>query len=145
MNIQFDIKTGCDNYPLWSAQVLPAICAAQLDERLTGDDQQPDKDVTVMVDDKPIKKRNPAYTTWMAQDQAILGYLLSMLTRKTLMRISHCTSSAHAWRTLADLYSSQSHARSVNTWIALATTKSFNCRCPTTMARCANMPMSLLQ
>jgi hypothetical protein len=40
-----------------------------------------------------------------------------------MMHVSRCDTSAKAWNTLASLYSSQTRARSVNTWIALATTK----------------------
>jgi hypothetical protein len=40
-----------------------------------------------------------------------------------MMHVSRCDTSAKAWSTLASLYSSQTRARSVNTWIALATTK----------------------
>jgi hypothetical protein len=81
------------------------------------------KEITTVVDDKPVKQYNPAYTPWIARDQAILGYLLSTLMRETLMHVSRCAMATEAWRTLADLYSSQTRARSVNTHIALATTK----------------------
>jgi hypothetical protein len=30
---------------------------------------------------------NPAYTSWVARDQAVLGYLLSSLTRETLVGV----------------------------------------------------------
>jgi hypothetical protein len=111
------------NYPLWSAQVLPAIHAAQLDDLLTCADLPPEKEITSVVDNKPIKSRNSAYSVWVARDQAVLGYLLSTLTHETLQHVSRCSTSAQAWRMLADLYSSQSRARSVNICIALATTK----------------------
>jgi hypothetical protein len=52
-----------------------------------------------------------------------MGYLLSTLTCEMLMHVSHYSSSAQAWCTLADLYSSQTCTRSVYTQIALATTK----------------------
>jgi hypothetical protein len=80
-------KLTISNYPLWSAQVLPAIRATQLQD-LTGDEKPPEKDVTVMVEGKSATQRNPAYTAWMAHDQAVLGYLLSSLTRETLMHVS---------------------------------------------------------
>jgi hypothetical protein len=64
---------------------------------------------------------NPAYMAWMMRDQAILGYLLSLLTRETLMHVSQCMMLVQAWRTLTDLYSSQSCARAVNMRIALMT------------------------
>jgi hypothetical protein len=111
------------NYPLWSAQVLPTIQSAQLEDLLTGDDLPSDKDITTTVDNKPVKQRNLSYSAWVTRDQAVLGYLLSTLTRETLQHISRCTTSAQAWQALADLYSSQACVCSVNTQIALATTK----------------------
>jgi hypothetical protein len=73
------------NYPLWSAQVLPAIRVTQLDGLLTSDDLPPMKELSIIIDDKLVKQRNPAYSAWVEQDQTILGYLLSMLTRETFM------------------------------------------------------------
>jgi hypothetical protein len=84
------------NYPLWSAQVLLAIRAAQLDNLLTGTDLPPEKELTSIIDNKPVKRRNPAYSSWVNQDQAVLGYLLSMLTRETLHHVSRCSTSAQA-------------------------------------------------
>jgi hypothetical protein len=46
------------------------------------------KEITTVVDDKPVKQYNPAYTPWVARDQAVLDYLLSTLTRETLMHVS---------------------------------------------------------
>jgi hypothetical protein len=112
------------NYPLWHAQVLPAIRAAQLEELLTGDDVALAKMIDVTNTDKTTTSMtNPTYASWVAQDQAILGYLFSSLTHEMLMHISRCTTVAHAWSTLANLYSSQKHARFVNMRIALATTR----------------------
>jgi hypothetical protein len=56
------------NYPLWSAQVLPVIRAAQLDDLLVGADLPLEKEITLIVDNKPVKSRNPAYSAWVAWD-----------------------------------------------------------------------------
>jgi hypothetical protein len=82
------------NYPLWSAQVLPAIRAAQLKDLLLGVEKAPDKEITIKVDGKTEQQRNPADTAWLAQDQAVLGYILSTLTRETLLHVSRCTIAA---------------------------------------------------
>jgi hypothetical protein len=63
------------NYPLWSAQVLPAIRAVQVED-LTGIDLLPEKDISAIVDGKAVKQHNPAYSAWVARDQVDLGYLL---------------------------------------------------------------------
>jgi hypothetical protein len=111
------------NYPPSHAQVLPAVQATQLDDLLTGEEKEPDKEITFVINEKSVKQRNPAYTTWMERDQATLGYLLSSLTHETLMHVSCCTYSAQAWRMLTNLYASQSRAHAVNTRIALTMTK----------------------
>jgi hypothetical protein len=108
------------NYPLWSAQVLPAIRVAQLEDLLLGVEKVPDKEITVVIDGKSKQQRNPA---WIARDQAVLGYIMSTLTHETLLHVSWCTKAAGAWKSLAALYLSQSRARSVNTRITLTTTK----------------------
>jgi hypothetical protein len=56
------------NYPLWSAQVLLAIHAAQLNDLLIGADSQPEKELTTIVNNKPVKSRNPVYSAWVAWD-----------------------------------------------------------------------------
>jgi hypothetical protein len=77
------------NYPLWRAQVLPAIRATQLEDLLTGDDVAPAKTITVTNTDKSTTStKNPAYASWVARDQAVLRYLLSSLTHEMLMQVS---------------------------------------------------------
>jgi hypothetical protein len=110
LNVPISEKLTKSNYPLWSTQVLPALRVAQLQDCLTGIETTPVTEITTMVDDKPVKQPNPTYIVWDAKDQAILGYLLSILTRETLMHVSRCATSAEAWTTLANLYSSQTWA-----------------------------------
>jgi hypothetical protein len=83
----------------------------------------PAKTIESKSGDKVVHTPNPDYAVWVAKDQSVLGYLLSTLNRETLMGVSSCTTSAAIWSTLQEMYSSQSRARSVNTRIALATTK----------------------
>jgi hypothetical protein len=80
--------------------------------------------LTVTNSDKMVSKEaNPAYALWVARDQAVLVYVLSSLTRETLMHVSRCSTATQAWSTLVDLYSSQTRACAVNTRIALVATK----------------------
>jgi hypothetical protein len=82
------------------------VRAVLLDDLLTDEEKQPNKEITIIINEKYIKQRNPAYTTWMVRDQVVLGCLFSSLTCETLMHASHCTSLAQAWRMLTDLYAS---------------------------------------
>jgi hypothetical protein len=124
LSISISEKLTKMNYPLWRALVLPALRIAQFEGLLTSDDLPSTKQINVTNDDKTATSiENPAYIAWVARDQAILRYLLSSLTHKTLMHDSHCTTTTQEWTTLATLYSSQTQACSVNTKIALSTTK----------------------
>jgi hypothetical protein len=123
-SIQISEKLTKSNYLLWHAQVMLAIRAAELEGFLTGADKAPSKIIT-SKDDKGqiIEQHNPAYSQWVAHDQAVLGYLLSSLTRETLVMVAKCTRTADVWSELSKLYSSQARARTVNTRIKLATTR----------------------
>jgi hypothetical protein len=52
-----------------------------------------------------------------------MGYIFVSLSREVLTGVSTMTTSAEVWATLADMYASRTHARSIQTRIALATTK----------------------
>jgi hypothetical protein len=112
LSVPISKKLTKTNYPLWRAQVFLAIRAAQLKDFLTGDDVAPAKTVVVSNTDK-----SSTMMTNLSQDQAVLGYLMLSLTREMLLHVSRCSTMVH------DLYSSQTGARSINTRIALATTR----------------------
>lgn len=114
------------NYLLWQAQVLPAISAAQLEGFLDGSAAAPPATVAEKIDGKTVQAPNPEYARWVVQDQSVLSYLFSSLTRETLVGVATMRTSAQVWRTLEEMFSSQTRARSVNTRIALATTKKGN-------------------
>jgi hypothetical protein len=61
----------------------------------------------------PVKKANPEYIRWVTRDQALLGYLLSSLTRETLMGVTTLTSSAKVWLTLESMFGSPTQVRSI--------------------------------
>jgi hypothetical protein len=124
LSVQISEKLTKSNFILWKAQVMSAIRAAELEGFLIGAEKAPP--MTLLTkDDKgnDVHQHNPAYSQWVARDQAVLGYLLSSLTRETLVTVATSTRAAEAWSELSKLYSSQTCARTVNTRIALATTK----------------------
>jgi hypothetical protein len=63
---------------------MPAIRAVKLEGFLTGVKKVPSK-IIASKDDKGqvVEQHNPTYSQWVAHDQAVLGYLLSSLTRET--------------------------------------------------------------
>ena len=65
-------KLTRENYLLWEMQVLPAIRGAQLTGFLDGKTPAPAKTLTVDKGEKKggvMEEPNPAYTTWILQDQ----------------------------------------------------------------------------
>lgn len=90
---------------------------------LTGAEAMPAQTIVVKTGDTTSAQPNPEYARWVSRDQAVLGYLLSSLTREVLMGVTTLTSSADVWRTLDGMYATRTRARSVNTRIALATTR----------------------
>jgi hypothetical protein len=69
-------------------------CAHRQLEDLTGDDHKPAKLVSIKNSDSVMEQPNPEYTKWETRDQALLGYLLSSLSRETLMGVTTHTTSA---------------------------------------------------
>jgi hypothetical protein len=63
------------------------------------------------------------YEEWYAIDQLVLAYLLLSLSREIMGQVAICTTSASAWSIIEGMYMSETRARSVNTYIALATMK----------------------
>jgi hypothetical protein len=62
-------KLTRENYRLWKAQIMPAICGANLVPILNGTSQQPPATMEVVYKDgnKSIVP-NPEHERWMAQD-----------------------------------------------------------------------------
>jgi hypothetical protein len=82
-------KITKSNYRLWRAQIMSLIWAAQMEDLLIGDDVMPAKTIRVKTGDTTTDKPNPEYTHWLTYDQALLGYILSSLTREVVMGVTH--------------------------------------------------------
>ena len=87
-------KLNKTNYRLWSAQILPPIRSAQLYNLLIGKEKMPAETVSVTTNGAPMDTPNPEYINWVTRDQALLGYILSSLTREVLMGVTTATTSA---------------------------------------------------
>ncbi|KAK1679784.1 hypothetical protein QYE76_040632 [Lolium multiflorum] len=74
------------NYPMWRAQVMPAIRGARLTGLLDGSVVAPSKTVANPDKEKaPSEISNPAYETWLERDQQVLSYLLNSLSKEVLI------------------------------------------------------------
>ena len=104
--------------------MLPTIHGAQLIGYIDGSIQAP----AAEIDDEKEKKKvpNPVHAQWLIQDRQVFSYLVSSLSREVLNQVATCTYAAQLWKAPEDMYASQTRARVVNTWIALATTQKGN-------------------
>jgi hypothetical protein len=117
------VKLNKGNYALWRAQVLPIIRGAQLQGYLDGIFIAPEKEVDVKIADKTRKESNPEYIRWTALQQQVFGFLMTSMTQEVMGQAATCDTPQEVWSLLEQTYASQSHARTINTRIALATTR----------------------
>ena len=105
-------KLTRDNFLVWRAQVLPAVRAARLVGILDGSSAEPSPMIQVEKPDKSTEKvENPAYVQWIAQDQQVLSYLLSSMTKEILVQVSSLEHTAEVWKAITEMFSSQSKSR----------------------------------
>jgi hypothetical protein len=60
--------------------------------------------------------------TWRAQEEQVLSYLMSSVSRDVLVQVALLPSASDVWKYIEMSYASHSHARVINTLMALATT-----------------------
>ena len=107
-------KLTRDNFLVWRAQVLPTIRGAQLTSYLDGSKAMPLEKITVTKVDKTTEEvENPSYVQWVAQNQQVLGYFLSTLSKEVLIHVVHLESAMAGWKAVSEMYSSQSKSRIV--------------------------------
>jgi hypothetical protein len=117
------VKLNKGNYALWRAQVLPIIRGAQFQGYLDGTSIGPEKEVDIKIADKTRKESNPEYIRWTALQQQVLGFLMTSMTQEVMGQAAVCDTPQEVWSLLEQTFASQSHTRTINTRIALATTR----------------------
>jgi hypothetical protein len=110
---------------IWFAQVLTTLRGAQLEGHITGATAAPAAECEKEDGDKKIKTiiSNPEYNKWFAQDQQVLGFLFSSLSREVLRQVAGAKTAAQAWEMINDMFSCKSKAGSINVLLALTTTQ----------------------
>ena len=105
-------RLTCDNFLVWRAQVLPAIRGSRLMGILDGSVVQPSMMIRVEKADKTVEEvENPAYGTWLSQDQQLLAYLLSSMSKEILVQVSSHEHAADLWKPITQMFSSQSRSK----------------------------------
>lgn len=102
-------------------QVLPALRAAQLYDYIDGSIKIPAAEIHAKDGDKTTKVVNPEYVRWTTEDQHVLAYLMSSLSREVLSQVVAWKTTRETWEQIEASFTSTTCARSVNTRLALAT------------------------
>nr|AAK53852.1 Putative retroelement [Oryza sativa Japonica Group] len=123
--IQILEKFTKQNHSLWSAQILTTLRGAQLEGYITGTAEAPAAECEKEDGDKKVKTTisNPEYIKWFTQDQQVLGFLFSSLSREVLQQVAGAKTAAQAWSMINDMFTCKSKAGAINVLLALTTTQ----------------------
>nr|KAJ0185285.1 hypothetical protein LSAT_V11C900476660 [Lactuca sativa] len=117
-------KLNRSNFLLWKAQVVPILKGVQLFGYLDGSIESPTDKVTTWAGAEAREIVNPEYNSWMVQDQAIIGGLLSFMTEEVLAQLTRCTdTSSQLWTALHTMFSTQHRGNSIQIRTQLSTTR----------------------
>jgi hypothetical protein len=121
-------KLTCSNHTLWHTQVLTVLRGAQLAGYLDETSKAPAetlkiKKPTKESEEEEVEVPNPAFNLWKAQEQQVLSYLLTSVSRDVLVQVDVLPSVTAVWKHIESSFASQSRARVINTRMALATTQ----------------------
>ncbi|KAL5733908.1 hypothetical protein ACOSP7_031769 [Xanthoceras sorbifolium] len=110
LNFNLPIKLDRENYPLWKAQVLPAIRAYNLEEYIFESKIAPAKyvDVTSTTLVEVNQRLSDDFLAWKKNDQLLVCWLISTLSKSVVGEVTQCVTAFEVWLTLAKLYSRQS-------------------------------------
>ncbi|KAL5733895.1 hypothetical protein ACOSP7_031756 [Xanthoceras sorbifolium] len=110
LNFNLPIKLDRENYPLWKAQVLPAIRAYNLEEYIFESKIARAKyvDVTSTTPGEVNQRLSDDFLAWKKNDQLLVCWLISTLSKSVVGEVTQCVTSFEVWLTLAKLYFRQS-------------------------------------
>ena len=92
LNGQVTEKLNRTNYVLWRTQVTPHLRGAGVFGYVDGTSPEPARlHVTKDKDGKETSAPNPLHPLWVREDQQVLGYLLSTLSKEVLVAVTAIT------------------------------------------------------
>jgi hypothetical protein len=114
-------KLGKNNHTTWCVQVLATLHGARLDGYTTSKKKAPTTELEEKQGDQKVMVANPEYEDWLASDQQVFNFILASVSKVILARIATVTTTAQAWETLEEQFTSQTRACAITTCMALAT------------------------
>ncbi|CAA0820292.1 Unknown protein, partial [Striga hermonthica] len=115
------IKLTDTNYLLWKQQTYSAIIGYGLENFIAADSHPPERFIS--TDGTTPPTLNPAYATWLRQDQLLLSWLLSSLSENLLIMMVGKNTSKDVWLSLEANFSGLSKARLMHHKLQLQTLK----------------------
>jgi hypothetical protein len=113
------------NHTLWKAQVLTVLHGVQLTGFIEGTNLAPPEKIKVKAQkgEDFEEVTNPAFELWKAQEQQVLSYLPTSVSRDVLVQIAASPSVAAVWKHIEEAFASQSCTWAINTCMVLVTTQ----------------------
>jgi hypothetical protein len=119
----FSEKLTKSNHALWKMQVLTIVRGVGLKGYLIKDKPPLVKIVRVKNSDGKEEVPNSEFWLWSTTDQQVLGFLLSSMTKYVLAQVTPCRTTSETWQVIEVNFTLAKRARTINSRIALATTK----------------------
>ncbi|KAL5744767.1 hypothetical protein ACOSP7_027634 [Xanthoceras sorbifolium] len=116
MRLVLTVKLDNFNFLLWRQQVLAAIKGNRLSSFIDPAVQPPDR---FNIDGSV----NEEFLDWEQQDQILLVWMLSSITQELLPEFVGCLTTCEAWKSIEQLFSSQSKANIMQLKLQLQTLK----------------------
>jgi hypothetical protein len=127
LNMQITEELTRENFLLWRNQLLPQIRGTSLFGYLDGSTPKPEKSISsTYKDGKVVDLPNPVHAAWAIQDQQVLAYLLTSVSKEVLTQMVSAETTQAAWTALTNMFSSQSCSCINNLRISLSNTEKGN-------------------
>jgi hypothetical protein len=98
------------NHTLWKAHVLAVLQGAQLVGFLDGANSAPAEKIKLKTQKESAEEikevSNPAYEVWKTQEQQVLSYLLTFVSRDTLVQVAALPTAAEVWKHIETSFAS---------------------------------------
>ncbi|KAL9411198.1 hypothetical protein AB3S75_044900 [Citrus x aurantiifolia] len=105
------VKLDQSNYLIWRSQVLASIRGNRLKKFIDESITPPPSHTAQRCDDNLRSVENPEFATWRAQDQILLGWLLSSMSKGIISLVFNLETSLEVWKAVETQFGSQSKSR----------------------------------
>ncbi|KAH9688593.1 retrovirus-related pol polyprotein from transposon RE1 [Citrus sinensis] len=105
------VKLDQANYLIWRSQVLASICGNRLEKLIDDSVTPPPTHIAQRVGDDIRSVENSDFISWRSQDQVLLGWLLSSMSKGIISLVFNLETSREVWKAIEVQFGSQSKSR----------------------------------